>query len=193
MKHLMGLLAITAILFSTPNTFGQEQAQAPVYKEGDYWQFRLGKRPIEATIKDGKLKFFDPKPDQRAEIPGEKFPGLKNMLAIEQEGNQFLQFPLFVGRQWNVSEDTGRSRQFRTTVEIMRNVHSRVTGFEEVTTPAGAFKAFKIETTAAEGKRQLFSRTIFYSPETRSVVKFRLEGANGNITEIELLKFGTRN
>jgi hypothetical protein len=97
------------------------------------------------------------------------------MVAIEQEGNQFLQFPLFVGKQWDVSEDTGRSRQFRTTVEIMRNVHSRVTGFEEVTTPAGTFKAFKIETTATEGKRGLFSRTVFYSSETRSVVKLRVE------------------
>jgi hypothetical protein len=193
MKQMVFLLA-TAILFFGPNVFGQEQVQAPVYKEGDYWQFRLGKRPIEATIKDGKLKFFDPKPDRRVEISGAKFPGLKNMLAIEQDEKELLQFPLFVGKQWNVSEDTGRSRAAKfKTIEIMRNVHSQVTGFEDATTPAGTFKAFRIEATATEGKRQLFSRTIFYSPETRSIIKFRLEGASGNITEIELLKFGTRN
>ena len=193
-RVLFSLVDTALLLLAAFNVVGQEQAQAPIYKEGDFWQFRLGKRPIEATIKDGKLKFFDPKPDQRIEIPGEKFPGLKNMLVIEQDENQVVRFPLFVGKQWDVAEDTGQQRASKQngTVEKMRNIRSRVTGFEEVSTPAGTFKAFKIETSATEGKRQLFSRTVFYSPETQSVVKSRVERANGNITEIELLKFGNR-
>ncbi len=194
-KVVVSSVIMAILLLTAMNTLAQEQAQAPVYTEGDFWQFRLGKRLIEATVKDGQLKFFDPKPDRRLEISDERFPTLKNMLSINEGENPFLQFPLFVGKQWDVSEGATRSGSAKhdSRSEITRNVHNQVTSFEDTTTSAGTFKAFKIEATATPGKRRLFFRTIFYSPETRSIVKYRLESAKGNTAEIELLKFGRKN
>jgi hypothetical protein len=202
MNRLLFSSVLTALLLLAAfNVMGQEQAPAPVYKEGDFWQFRLGKRPIEATIKDGKLRFFEPKPDQRTELDVEKFPMLKNMLAVEPDEQKFLEFPLFVGKDWSNSYQD-HLRGFAGLSSIP--ARTSVTAVEEITTSAGTFRAFKIERSealsgpAARMKPvagQTLGRTYryYYSPETRSIVKYNFTGRSGNTIEIELLRFGSRN
>ena len=71
-----------------------------------------------------------------------------------------------------------------------------VVGIEQITTPAGTFRTFKIESVAigaGQGREVLL---YHYSPESKSIVKFLMSrsgeaGTDREQTEIELVKFGT--
>jgi hypothetical protein len=73
----------------------------------------------------------------------------------------------------------------------MKTVTSRVTGFEEVTTPTGTFRAFKIERTESLRDKDPTSGTLYYSPQTRSVVKYEFSSPDKQTRVIELTKFGS--
>ena len=45
----------------------------------------------------------------------------------------------------------------------------KVVGIEEVTVPAGTFKAFKVDVSSADGEPEL--QTVWITPDTRTVVK----------------------
>ncbi len=69
-----------------------------------------------------------------------KFRGVNG---VETVVNRPLAFPLALGKTWNVSyvEINPNPRHAREAIEIVY----KVVGWEDVTTPAGAFKALKIE------------------------------------------------
>jgi hypothetical protein len=69
-----------------------------------------------------------------------KFRGLNG---VETVVNRPLAFPLALGKSWNVNyaENNPNPHYVRETVDIAY----KVVGWEDVTTPAGAFKALKIE------------------------------------------------
>jgi hypothetical protein len=197
-KIIRSCAAIVILLVAAGTLLAAEEVPAPIYKDGDYWQFRLGKKPVEAEVKDGKLKFFDPKPDRKTEIPAENVSVLKIMVAVEKDDREFLKFPLFVGKEWN-----SEYQQVAKGNEITRAIsaRSKVTGIEDLVTPAGTLRAFKIvrnETVSPYGRQTKSGRavqrshTYFYSPESRSLVVYSFEGPGGREMEIELLKFGSR-
>jgi hypothetical protein len=205
-KIIRSCAAIVILLVAAGTLLAAEEVPPPIYKDGDYWQFRLGKKPVEVEVKDGKLKFFDPKPDRKREIPEENVSALKIMVAVEKDDREFLKFPLFVGKEWN-SEYQQVAKGNDITHAI--SARSNVTGIEDLVTPAGTLRAFKIvrnETFSPQGPNspQSFglkakkgrtvrrSHTYFYSPESRSLVKYSFEGPAGQEMEIELLKFGSR-
>ena len=102
-----------------------------------------------------------------------------------------LNFPLTVGKQW--------SRDYKGTYvgsnkPIARTITYEVKGIEQVTTAAGTFRAYKLESDDRAGSRDYFTTTYWYSPETRSIVKSVFDAsAGGRQTglqrEIELIKF----
>lgn len=197
-KIIRSCAAIAILLVGAGTLSAAEEVAAPVYRDGDYWQFRLGKKPVEAEVKDGKLKFFDPKPDRKTEIPAARVSALKIMVAVEKDDREFLKFPLFVGKQWE-----SEYQQVVKGKAITRSISARsnVTGIEDLVTPAGTLRAFKIartetlsphglQTTSGRGVQR--SHTYFYSPESRSLVIYSFEGPGGREMEIELLKFGSR-
>ena len=55
----------------------------------------------------------------------------------------------------------------------------RKIGIEQVTTQAGTFRAFKLESDDRAGPRDYFTTTYWYSPETRSIVKSVFDGSAG--------------
>ena len=200
MKTKMFPLAMMALFLVAPlKVFAQEQAPAPVYQDGDFWRFRAARKVYEASIKDGKLQIYEPKPDQKVDADPDTAAQLKTMLAVEQEEKQFLQFPLSVGKSWSSSY---QAEQRGTGRLINVPGHSSATGIEEITTPAGTFRAFKIERVETEPPTSLGGRrphigarrtyTYYYSPQTRSIVKYNCEESFcGKINEIELIKYGT--
>jgi hypothetical protein len=119
---------------------------------------------------------------------------LRRMLAIDDEV-RLLQFPLSVGKKW--------STQYRQQIiNGVRNLttETNVTGLEEITTPAGKFRAFKIERwgsaaavknvgKAPGSKTRNYEWTYYYSPQTQSIVKYAYEDEEGGTREIELVKF----
>ena len=102
-----------------------------------------------------------------------------------------LQFPLFVGEKWSYKYEhtaIGAKRPLDHNVEI------NVTGIEQVSTPAGNFRAFKLEKEdAAAHELRPWITTYFYSPETKSVVKSFFDARSGaTLTiDIQLIKFGS--
>jgi hypothetical protein len=111
----------------------------------------------------------------------------------KKEQRPDLKFPLSVGQKWNYEimvRPPGTRRDQRRSAEVT------VVGQEQVTTPAGSFKAYKLvrseswSSTGMAGRGSSNTSNFFYSPETRSIVKRVTENSNNpGITTVELIKF----
>lgn len=206
---LKTLLFSTLLSLFTPCAFGQEQAAAPAFKDGDFWHFRIiedvanlsSTRELdgiyELVYTQGTVRGFQLTGDQKLEIALDDRSGLLLRLLGLAEKRSNLEFPLFVGKKWNYA--------FRPTGGRMvasQNVEVRVVGIESVTTRAGNFRAFKIIREAnwrsgggggpkipSEAKSS--TTILFYSPESKSIVKGSLESSDGTSREFELIKFGS--
>lgn len=190
------------LLTASFNAIGQEQAEAPVHQEGDFWQFKVVEKgsistsraalagTYELSYSNGKVRVFALEGDRKDELE-RKRPHLLTLLGLS-DTLQDLKFPLSVGQRWKYQyQDAGGM----TGVKFWRAVEVSVTGLEEVITPAGTFRAFKIEkydTGGAAGKVSRQVTAYFYSPRTKSVVKSLYESlVSGSQREIELIKFGS--
>jgi len=214
MKKINFSLIVLAALLASPNVYGQDQIAAPSYRNGDFWIFRVGEKDFltqttRALDGDYRVAFSDGKFAVRsiAESNGKTNQSvgvLKRMLYIPDEEDQLLQFPLAVGKKWDTSHEA-EGRRGGGRVAHMKG-ETNVTGIEEIKTSAGTFRALKIERSdrgrASGGKKAEFhdnTYTFYYSPETRSIVKYKYEqreasgvGSRAGIREIELVKFGSR-
>jgi hypothetical protein len=208
--HKIGIFPALIVLSLLPTiSFGQEKAEQPSYKDGDFWHFSIERKNFQtysSARSDGdyEVRFMNGEPrvyalgggEKKGEVTGQSADGLKRRLANKDEREDLL-FPLFVGKKWKTAyQEVGKVTQ-RHTVE------TEVTGFEEVTTPAGVFKAFKLQRVDDNGRNNASYSTYFYSPETRSIIKSTSETkatrtsgrgasqADGQITEIVLIKLGS--
>jgi len=152
-------------LSSTP----QEKCDTPIWDEGDSWKYRLenkGTFEDEVTKVEKDLYVLD-------SIYGHDKKTLELKFYIDSEGkkgmqrpvsNIFFDFPLYVGKKWGKyiegrNTEGGRSDQLYTF---------KVISVEDVTVPAGTFKAFKIE---REG-HPAFISYLWYSPEVKNIIKY---------------------
>jgi hypothetical protein len=189
-------LIVFGFIFSHLSAFSQETAK-PGYKNGEAWLFTVKEGgsagstsrslngTYELSIVDGKLKVASVTGSQKEDL--EPRPGpLLNMLTFGPN----LDFPLTAGKQW--------SRDYKGTYvgsnkPIARKITYEVKGMEEVSTAAGTFRAFKLESDD-RSSRDYFTTTYWYSPETRSIVKSVFDGSSGGQhtglqRQIELIKF----
>jgi hypothetical protein len=192
---------------TTTAILAQDQAPAPSYKDGDSWQFNVkpeGQQVssserfvgiFELVYSQGQLKVFEVNGDRKTELdikaegPGS---GLANNVGYNEQ-RPSLKFPLSVGQKWKyeyVNRPAGARQDQKRSVEVT------VSGIEQVTTPAGSFKAYKLvrkEEWQAAGKQVKWrssSITYFYSPDTRSVVKSSTVSDSGpGSSNSELIKF----
>jgi hypothetical protein len=191
-----------------------EQAEAPVYKGGGSWTYRVSNKlysgsrsdlladgDYEVTFQEGKRRIFqlDSGQNSDASNPG----ALTLMLPIKgiiEADTQYFQFPLAVGKKWTAKYYSKPASRWITA-------DNSVTGIETVTTPAGTFQAFKIERQVSMAVGTVYrgtthtqwTYTYFYSPQTRSILKYHYQsesaaGGGGNLTpvqttDIELIKF----
>ena len=75
-----------------------------------------------------------------------------------------------------------------------RTADTSVAKIEEVSTPAGKFLAFKMERLDVGGTASRWAFVYYYSPETRSIVKYFMDqsvGTGSAKREIELIKAPT--
>jgi len=203
MKKLF--IAIVFVVTTSVNLFAQEQANKPDYKDGDFWQYKVTEKGFrtQSTSALNGLYELTYRPDRIAirleggeqreirQAVGE----LRRMLAID-DVRELLQFPLSVGKKWS----THFEQETNSTAKRKLATETNVTGLEDITTPAGKFRVFKIERWGSAGSiptsgRRAGSRTrnyewtYYYSPQTQSIVKYTYEDEEGGIREIELLKF----
>jgi hypothetical protein len=189
---------IIVLLFITC-AFGQQRFEAPIFIDGNFWQFRVlehgeymkTERELngiyEIGYSNGRFKAFKLEANQETKPISE--PGVLLGL-VGQTALQHIQFPLFEGKTW-ITDYTFRPRRR----EIDRSVRAvtRITDFAEVTISAGSFKTFKLEREARFKNVDHWNFVYCWSPQTKSVVKYEMNvrkgEAAGNKREIELIKF----
>ena len=191
-----------------------EQAEAPVYKGTGSWTYRVNNKlysgsrsdlladgDYEITFQDGKRRIFQLEGGKRSDASD---PGPLNLMlptkGIIESDTQYFQFPLMAGKKWTAKYYSKPASRWITA-------ENNVTGSETVTTPAGTFPAFKIERQVSIAQGTVYrgtthtqwTYTYFYSPQTRSVLRYHYQsesamGGGGNLTpvqttDIELIKF----
>jgi hypothetical protein len=85
-------------------------------------------------------------------------------------------WPLWVGKSWTSSlayHDVIRGRSWDPILNFWR-----VTAYEDVTVPAGTFKAFKVESTP--GTNEAAYRTYWYASDVKLMVKYIFQRTNNH-------------
>jgi len=213
MKVLLALLQVAAVsssLLSLRSVLAQEQAAAPIFQEGDTWQFKVTDKGFERSLEPSSVRtrtheIVYTNGDFQAYVLGEKRKQpmgstARNDLLLSLLGKAegearkaYLQFPLFVGKEWRVEYTYGQRHHL-----MLGRVG--VTKMEDISTQAGNFRTFKIERqengSVAKNSVALgswfFTSTYYYSPETRSIVGLHWElsgDANPQVRDIELIRF----
>lgn len=197
MKNVLLFLVAGVLLIPAFKVFGQE-AQAPVYKEGECWLFRSVSKNYQGYVSgdlalpvngDHKICFLERK---FLEVDGATKSQIStgspwNNILYRRE-NRYLKFPLIVGQKRTEEFETrirGTNRRERRTSE------SSVLGIEDITSSAGTYQTFKIETNHWCGGKSCGRYIYFYSPQTKSVVKYNYEATLGSTatSEVDLIKF----
>ena len=210
-KPILFISFAIALFWTGIIAFAQEQAPAPSFKEGDNWQVNITRKGqfvssseqltgiYELAFSQGKVKLYEVSGNQKTELemkPDGPTEGLLTVVGQSEQRPQ-LKFPLSVGQKWTYEYKT-RPPGFKQ--DQNRSVEVSVTGMEQVTTPAGSFKAYKLVRTESwlrQGKQTGWTSntvTYFYSPETRSIVKRSSANETSSATvELELIKFTSGN
>ena len=201
-KKTISLALMAFFLTADFNVFSQDQAPAPAFQDGEFWQFQVREsefisklsNPLDGTYgclySKGSVRMFQVTGNQKQPVPPARAEILLGLFGLSQTPED-LKFPLSVSQKWNYQYSIkvpGAKKELNRFVEIS------VTAIEQVTTPAGTFRAFKLEKDDRLGPRDFWVTTLFYSPETKSIVKsftdFSGAGTAGK-REIELIKFGS--
>jgi hypothetical protein len=209
-RPYVSFIAMTFFVLGSLDASAQEQAAKPTFKEGDAWQFNVTRKDQSAESTDslqgiyelnytqGTVKAFTVEGSKKTEIKLDPNDGpSQNLLSWlgSSEQQQSLRFPLSAGQKWSYNYElrgAGSKTATRTAVEV------NVTGIEQVTTPAGTFKAFKLVrddswVVGRPGKQRSRSTTYFFSPDTKSIIKSSSLSYDGSKTEMELIKFTPAN
>lgn len=198
MKRILLFGIISWVLFNHSPASSQDEATKPAYKNGETWLFavkefgtigsssNLLNGNYEVSMIDGKQKTAVVSGSQKDDLDPRPL-ALLNLLTFGPN----LEFPLTVGKQW--------TRDYKGTYvgsnkPVTRKVTYEVKGIEEVTTAAGTFRAFKLESDDRAGPRDYYTTSYWYSPQSRSVVKLLFDAsAGGQVTglqrQIELISF----
>jgi hypothetical protein len=208
-KRILSVGFAVALFWSAANVLAEEQASAPSFKEGDTWQFNMTQKGqqistterftgiYELALSQGQVKVYEVNGSKKTEVdinPDGPGGGLLAQIG-KNENRPSLKFPLSVGQKWTYEYQT---RPAGARVSQKRSVEVNVTGIEEVITPGGSFRAYKlVRNEEWQGKQVGWIRntvTYFYSPETRSVVKSFTVNENSSATaETVLIKFAPGN
>ena len=169
--------------------WAQEQIQEPVFMRGDFWKYRVIRKPSgggSLITKFYILRYAEGATQVAEIVDGKEVPRSETILQLlgfqQSERTQLLQFPLYIGKQWRDSRKVQRAT-------IILNVE--VVAVERVATQAGTFQSFKIESTqqysvaspnAAGIGTVRADGSYFDSPETKSIVKYDGDILNGSST-----------
>jgi hypothetical protein len=180
-QSLAKISALTAILFlsvaSTPDApAAKPKPEADFFplRVGDSWTFRntesggytwkvLSDEPQEGGTPRYVVEFRSEviilsvfsKADGWVLLHSENYPEHEGLKATYEPPRRYLSHPLAVGQKW---EWTGKD-----PTQVERHEKSRVVGFENVTVPAGKFRAMKVVSEVSGGAIPL-TKTCWYAP-----------------------------
>jgi len=195
-KFTVALLGIMMNLVASGSSSAQ-QADAPVYRDGDWWRIKIDTvRPTGTSISGPQFGGF-PEYIVRFESGNPKVFGIRDELSKELDAppiasvvlgktgwrGDLVKFPVRVGLTWS------DQFKFQPRGVPMRWEQGRyeVQAWEKIKTPRGEFDAFKITMTmtvpTGPKSKGTSSRitTYYYVPEVKAIVSFHEEGSETNV------------
>jgi hypothetical protein len=199
-RPALGLIGLLIVLLQ-PYSSRAQQAEAPIYKDGDWWRVRVDViRPPGVSVAGQQVGRF-PEYILQFESGGLKVIGVQGneftetnspsaiALVLGRTGwrGDLLRFPMRIGLSW-----TDRF-QFQPRGLQMRWQEGRyqVEAWEKIKTPKGEFDAFKVvmTTSGAKGPKPMApgairTHTYYYTPEIKAIASFHEEGTEASVTSM---------
>lgn len=157
-KYSVALLGLMAIL-SAPYSSSAQQAEVPVYRDGDWWRIKLDTvRPAGVSISGPQFGGF-PEYIVKIEAGGPKVFGIRGEVSKELDAppivalvlgktgwrGELIKFPVRVGLSWSDRFQL----QPRGLLSRWEQGQYEVQAWEKIKTPKGEFEAFRIIMTMA--------------------------------------------
>ncbi|MFP5222225.1 MAG: hypothetical protein ACLGSA_08050 [Acidobacteriota bacterium] len=186
---LLGACAKTAPLTSLPT------AQAPQWKPGDFWEFSSKSRSAFALASRMEVKSVGEEIVLLGDGDPAKILRLDKDFSVRESNGSLLQysvasgkdayvfFPLSVGETRTFTQSTGTRKGAQTYTNTVT-----VEAAEEITVPAGTFKAFRIRVNKKNDTGWSGFYQMWYAPEVGYFV--RIVDTHNNVVVLE--KFGSR-
>ena len=192
-RAALGLIEIL-ILLLIPHSSHAQQAEAPVYKDGDWWRVKVDVvRPAGVAVSGPVLERFA-EYIVRFESGGPKVLGVQGnetqeidlpviiSLVLGRPGwsGDLLRFPMRVGLAWS------DRFQFQPAGAQMRWEEGRyeVQAWEKFKTPKGDFNAFKlVMNMTAPGPKgtAVRTRTYHYAPDVKAIASLQTSGTEASV------------
>lgn len=157
---------------------------APVWNVGDKWTYKkpTGERFTFEVVKIEE-DLYVAKIEGQGHLIGYDKRTMNNTFLLETSGNRIenkgpfrklYDFPIAVGKKWS---DTTTTVPSASKTEVTFSSEFQAEGIEEITTPAGTFKAFKIfyKQTVISPQRGSGWVRIWYSPVIKNWIKREVE------------------
>jgi hypothetical protein len=200
LRPALCLIAILTLLLA-PHPSNAQQAEAPVYKDGDWWRIKVDVvRPPGVSLSGPVLERF---PEYIVKFESNKLKvfGVQGNDTVEADLpvviplilgrpgwlGDMLKFPMRTGLIWSDRV------KFQPPGMQMRAVETKyeVQAFEKVKTPKGEFDAFKIVMTmnVPKGPKSLAptevrTHTYYYAPDVKAIVIFATSATDLNIASM---------
>jgi hypothetical protein len=191
---LLAALALGACGPKTTAISGLPPAQAPQWKPGDFWEFSARSRcPFAAfdrmeVVSTGEEMVLAGG-DLARKVRLDKDFGVKQSdgallsFTVGSGRDGYVFFPLAVGQSRTFEQSTTVKGAVNTYVSVVT-----VEAAEEITVPAGTFKAFRIRVEKKSGTGWKGSSHLWYAPEAGYFA--RIVDTHGNVTS--LVKYGRK-
>lgn len=172
-----------------PAAISQEKYEAPTWNVGDTWRFGFAiTREWQVTVERVEDSLYILGDRYGVDKLGFDKRTLELKYFIDSEGKKvssesvwfygiYCDFPVYVGKKWakmvSGKDDRGRSIDYLHEFKVL--------SLEEVTVPAGTFKAFKIEFSKRIATRttDFYRNYVWYSPEVKTIIKSSYAGHEG--------------
>jgi PEGA domain len=164
--------------------WNQKRCEAPVWKVGDEWTYKIPTGEI-FTYEVVKIEedLYAAKIEGQRHLIGYDKKTMNNTFVLETSGKRIenkapfrklYDFPIVVGKKWS---DTTTSMPSASKTEATFSSEFQIEGVEEITTPAGTFKTFKIfyKQTVISPQRGSGWVRIWYSPVIKNWVRREVE------------------
>lgn len=193
--RLIGIL----IFLLLPYPSHAQQAEAPAYKDGDWWRVKVDVvRPAGVSVSGPVLGRF-PEYIVKFESGGPKVIGIEGneskeinspptiAMVLGRTGwrGDLLRFPMRVGLTWS------DRFEFQPRGLQMRSEEGRyeVQSWEKIKTPKGEFDAFKLVMTMnvrrgpkPQAPTEVRPHTYYYAPDIKAIVSFQEAGTDVSLT-----------
>lgn len=199
-SHVFAALGIVSMIALAADD--GEPVRKPYVEPGDCWSYRADNMNYNGPIEDYELcvTFVDVVKDVILAVATVKSDGREIEVSyssewaprtsvagiIYPEGQRQLKFPLRVGDTYSSVNEFRRA--LKGQIAGKATWSWKVVGWEEITVPAGKFRALKVEGQGAIQRydvRREFSATttVWYAPEVNRYVKYSFEAPRDHFSE----------